>query len=296
MYFIIIWALLYKYSTTGVHKPIAPPPVPFELRLAQAIRNNMTKPVVLNDILGEGAGAWDSEPRYDETTPVNCLIWLQQILAEAYSPIATERALVMDQLRYYGGVVSFATRKHYTEHWLHLEPGPFTRVAPERCGKSKIFSVNLDPEKFLRSKQYSCPLFQQKKISFDISYSRAEELEKCLPDLDTSRYYVLFAVPTKKYRETYLVESGPMGLVHAMLLRPGDSLQKSIVYHASTSAGSVLAEQSSVFFERMKKLHLGYVIYGLTSDWDAKNDNIAISHPGYVDELVSLARCERSLK
>src|SRR5690242_18002575 len=99
-------------------------------RFAAAIDNTRNMPVLREDMLGEGEGAWDPDPRYPTET-VNCLIWLQLIISEIYgweNDLQT-KIQIMDQIRYFAGRPAYGLRKsHFIDHWLLLEPEPLVRI------------------------------------------------------------------------------------------------------------------------------------------------------------------------
>jgi hypothetical protein len=77
-------------------------------RFRIAIANTRHMKVVREDVLGEGAGAWDSDPRYP-TNDVNCIVWLQLLISEVYGHGASleEKTRIMDRVRYYKGCVAY---------------------------------------------------------------------------------------------------------------------------------------------------------------------------------------------
>ena len=106
--------------------------VEFNLRLEKAIAQSKDNiRIELQDMRGEGEGAWDSDPRVPTNT-LNCMTWLQWVLALAYMPETPQLAL--DAIRYYNSEPYFATRKHYIDRWLMLEPGPLQPIAQSLNG------------------------------------------------------------------------------------------------------------------------------------------------------------------
>ncbi|MBY0472279.1 DUF1460 domain-containing protein [bacterium] len=242
-------------------------------RMYRAIREHFNHKVVYEGILGEGQGAWDFAPRYP-TDRVNCIIWLTLVLAEAYSNTAAEKIGILDRLRYFDDVVSFGTRKHFVDHWLKIDPAPLLEMGLDKytrlLGRKK---VKLDYGHFLKSHRYTCHLYKQEVDEFEIEYADPKgilEVAQKLPE----GYYLFFGVATTKYLERYGKESGPMGLVHGMILElfgepGGRSNEQMFVYHASTSAGKVMHENLDKYVTRMtENLHAGYVLYDLNPEWD----------------------------
>lgn len=265
-------------------------------RLAEAIATTIERRVVLEDILGEGKGAWDAEPRYPAAT-VNCIVWLQLLLAEVYGKGLTDKTPVMDKIRYFGGQVGFSTRKHYTDHWLSIEPQPFKRVDVSACGEKARHSVDLDFKTFLKSNKFSCPLYKMEASHLEFDYIKRDSLSDCARKLPAG-YYVLFAVPTEKFLARSMKQTGPMGLVHAMVLRLREhdatkgprSLESTLVYHASTAASQVQVEPLSQYLGKSKKIHRGYVVYELDPAWDYTKP---VSLDAHALELLS---CEKALE
>ncbi|MEW6055459.1 MAG: N-acetylmuramoyl-L-alanine amidase-like domain-containing protein, partial [Bdellovibrionota bacterium] len=236
-----------------------------ESRYVEAIAKSMHYEVTLEDVLGEGVGGWDADPRHPKDT-VNCMIWLQLVLAEIYGANPAEKALVLDKIRYYFGRPAFSLRKHYIDHWLSVEPEPLRKVNLNKCGFPYYQHVTLDIDAFLKHRKFSCPLYEMDENKFELQYVNAEGVLRCQKTLPRG-HYILFAVPSEQYAQLYLRETGPMGLVHAMILRISTN-QEPLIYHASTSAKKVLEEPLPVFLERMKNLHRGYVFYQLDPDWN----------------------------
>lgn len=263
-------------------------------RMAEAVATTIERRVVLEDVLGEGPGAWDAEPRYP-TNKVNCLIWLQLLAAEVYGKGLPDKTPVMDKIRYFGGQVSFGTRKHYTDHWLSLESAPFKKVDLSSCGTKARHHVALDFEIFRKTKSYSCPLYKMDQAAQDFEYVTRESIGDCAQKLK-SGYYVMFAVPTEKFLKHSLKQTGPMGLVHAMVLKlrdaPGGgtrSLDSTLIYHASTAASQVQVEPLAQYLKKSTTIHRGYVVYELDPAWDYSKP---VTLEAQAAEILS---CERKL-
>ena len=71
----------------------------FAQRVRQALERTRGVKVVYQDILGEGPGAWDPDPRYPSDT-VNCITWLQLLMAEVYGNSPQEKETILDRVRY----------------------------------------------------------------------------------------------------------------------------------------------------------------------------------------------------
>jgi len=259
-------------------------------RLAQAIQATMSSKVVYEDVQGEGPGYWDPGLRYPQGT-VNCIIWITQVLAEAYGHGRTDKTSVLDRLRYYGGHVSFGTRKHYLAQSMAIEPEPLRRVSLKECAPEQVLPVDLQYDRFLQVNAYGCPLYRKSASHFEVPYVDPKGLLKCAPKLKPG-YYVMFGVATDKYNEIYGKESGPLGLVHGMFLEISQApTENSIkVYHASTAAKRVKNERLNAYVAKMtQSLHRGYALYELDPAWDP--DQTQRPDP----ETLKIQACEREL-
>ena len=100
--------------------------------ISSSILNAQSFEVSIEDALGEGAGCFDSDSRYEPLT-VNCQTWLQWVLADAYSR-GNEYYFRrnMDALRYYEEI-SFAHRKHFIDRWILYAPEPLDVLEPIEC-------------------------------------------------------------------------------------------------------------------------------------------------------------------
>jgi len=257
----------------------APAPVPWTWQeLTARTRAAMTKlekvRVVYRDILGEGATGWDNDPRYP-TSEVNCVVWLRQVITETYGDNDRARQQAMDRIRYYDGQVGFSLRKHYGARWMALDPAPLVRKDLSHCVPDAHFDVTLELDHFRASHEYSCPLYRDEQRSFRIDYTPSASLVQCAQDFD-SGYYFLFGVPSQGYIDKYGSKSGPMGLVHGMVLEvrdplPGSASRNSeqlLLHHGTFALAKVIVENLDSFVERMNRsLHAGYVVYTLDPSW-----------------------------
>jgi hypothetical protein len=264
-------------------------------RFAEAIRATLDVKVVYEDVLGEGTNGWDSNPRYPHKI-VNCLVWLQLVISEIYGKGLSDRTVVMDRLRYYGGHVGFSSRKHYLDQWLAFDPKPLVRIDPKSCGVSTARKlIRLNPQVLLADRNFPCMLYKMEDVDFYLDYLNKEALLQCTKTLP-SGYYIMFAVASDLYLELYPA-SGPMGLVHAIVLQL-DPLSKGAVerspedariYHASTKAGGVRSVGLRNYLEGNQPIHLGYVIYELDPTW-----NFRAPTP-MTDEIRQLLECEAQI-
>ena len=92
-----------------------------------ALKEMSGKKVAYSTSLGEGEGAFDPSSRYIGDT-VNCMTWMQGVIASAYGETEQQRMQYLDSLRYYGDTISFGTRKHYVDRWLALESEPLITI------------------------------------------------------------------------------------------------------------------------------------------------------------------------
>lgn len=263
----------------------APAPTVLEDQVLRAIGANTGWKVEYTDALGDGDAAWDRGPLFP-TTSVNCETWLQTVLADAYSVTGSSRQSVMNLLRYYGGVQSFATRKHYPLHAVTHDPGPLKAIAVDACAPSSE-TVTLGFETFKKSAGFACPLFRETATPETFSYVPREGIANCLNSrLSTSGPLVVYAVPTARYLEKYGKTTGPMGLVHGLLLTRGD--RGWTVHHASITSHKVEAALLEDYVKANSSLHKGYALYELDPNWSAT------SAPE-IPEAKALATCEETL-
>jgi hypothetical protein len=262
-------------------------------RLSQIIPTSKRYRVVYEDVLGEGLHAWHPAPRYP-TSSVNCLVWLQLIIAEVYGVGLKNKLPIMDKLRYFGGNVGFSLRKHYVEHWLAIEPDPLKRVTAKHLGATHNYVSTIEPWVFLAHKRFPFPLYQMQRTVFDVEYYEGAQIIQGAMTLP-SGYYIMFAVPTDSYLNLYAKRSGPMGLVHGFLVEllgeydNGRPLDKARVHHASIVAKAVLEEPLMAFLERSRTIHLGYVLYELDPTW--RYDYVSPSN----EEISKLQELESQL-
>lgn len=261
-------------------------------RIGWAIAATSDSKVVYKDVLGEGPGHWDPDPRYP-SGEVNCIIWITEVISETYGWGFSDKTAIMDRLRYYGGQIGFGLRKHYLTHWLALEPEPLKRVDLSSCAKGASEKVRIDYGRFLTFHDYPCGLYGMDRASFDVEYVTSKELEVCLDSLPDG-YYFMFGAATDEFVRKYGRSSGPIGLVHGVILKlerdSGTSGKvRTVIFHASTVAQKVMEERLDRYAERMKSLHKGYAVYELDPEWDftrlVKADSAA----------QSILRCEQGI-
>jgi len=243
-------------------------------RFGQALERNRALPVVYEDILGEGEGGWDPDPRYPSGS-VNCITWLYLLMAETYSDQPAERERIMDRIRYFDGHVGFGFRKHFTDQWMAIDPEPLSRVDLARCAKTESQKVVLEPQRFAANVSYSCPLYHKDRTSFEIEHVNGHGLIKCAGTLRPG-YYIVFPLASKKYLDKYGTKSGPMAQVHAVILQvpPGDKKIDAPdfkIYHASIAKGRVMESTLESYTFDMAQLFRGYAVYELDPDWDWKS-------------------------
>jgi len=263
-------------------------------RFGQALERNIALPVVYQDVLGEGPGSWDPDPRYPAGS-VNCITWLYLLLGETYADQPADRKRIMDRIRYFDGHVGFGFRKHFTDQWMGLDPEPLSKVDLSRCADVKVHHVVLDPQKFAANIGYSCPLYHKDKRTFDINHVNGHGLLKCAGTW-RSGYYIVFPLASKKYLDRYGTKSGPMAQVHAVIVRvpPSDSKKSNAadfkIYHASIGKGHVVETDLESYLFNMSELFRGYAVYQLDPNWNWK------SVRPLDDEGKALQACESKLE
>ncbi len=271
----------------------------FNKRVEAALESTRPIKVVYQDVLGEGPGSWDPDPRYPDGQ-VNCLTWLQLVLAETYGHNPQEKLQVMDRLRYFDGHPGFGFRKHFIDQWTALDPQPLRPVDFGFCPSSAVqpFHLSLDPAFFAQKINYQCPLYHQDRRAVDLQLVPGQGLAQCAGLLPEG-YYVMFPVASDRYLKKYGAFSGPMAQVHAVLLAvkappgvPPESRDAAEfkVYHASISSGKVIETELGSYVLHMWNLYRGYVLYSLAPDWDWQ------ARPPMDDEGKRVAACEARLK
>lgn len=260
-------------------------------KFAQAIRESNRMKVVYKDVLGEGAGGWDTDPLYpDQTT--NCILWLDTLVAEVYGSTPGERTQIMNRLRYYGGKIGFGMRKHYSDQWTNFEPGPFVPVIPNRCeDRLKSKWIELDPSAFLDHVGYSCPLFRMKETRQQVRFLETPDFVDCAPNLEPG-YYVIMGVASPTYLSRYGSTSGPMGYVHSFVLDIRGS-KEQILHNASILSGKVQHMRFASFIRRSKRFYEGFVAFRLDPQWDWRSP-VSIEHR-FQPEMEEVLQCEAAL-
>lgn len=292
---LLLCAFVVLFSPKRVHRGIqstGKAPVDFGViamnqKVSESLRRNFDLKVVYQDILGEGRDGWDLDPLYPDQV-VNCIVWIRKVVAEAIGETGIEKRRVMDELRYYYGQRGFSLRKHFTARWMKLDPGPFQRVDRNCVYSKKRFELDLD--RFTESLQYGCDLYEEDENRFLIQYLNPKNFLNCAADLNTG-WYFLFGVPSEKYNKIFGKKSGPMALVHGMILE-ADLENRLWIYHASTDSGKVEKEPLQNYVDRMAyRRHIGYQIYSLDPYWQPKK-----RLPSSVkDQVRELLACEREL-
>ena len=260
-------------------------------RISESVQDSLVLQVEYSDLLGEGPGSWDPDPR----TPagqVNCLTWLQYILASAYARKPEDLMPALDSIRYHEGIVSFAYRKHFVDRWTSLSTGPLRAVDIQECLPDRKQHVKLDLNRFKKSTGYLCSLYAENQRTFDIDFLSIDRLNSCTKSL-VPGHYVMFGIASEKYLKRYGRLSGPMAQVHAFLLQiAGDRSKQPVVFHASVSKGMVIRETLSQMIDNQSGLHLGYSLYRLDATWAYKPGPIGTRG----DDAAAILTCEKGLK
>ncbi len=230
--------------------------------------------------LGEGEGFWDSASREVAGT-VNCMTWLQWVLARAYAPSEDELGVYLDAIRYFEGTVSFANRKHYIDRWMVLEPAPLQKLQLASCEADSSADVQLEIERFRSNHSYSCNLYREEVDLVKVDFLTPERMNNCVNSLPDG-YYVVFFIGNEKYMKRW-GKHGMMGQVHSMILeKKGDAH----IHHASVDFGKVVSEDWEDLEERLRNVSKGYTIYALDPNWRPS------THPSPNNEYLT---CEQNL-
>ena len=256
----------------------------FSTRMGKAIsQSQQDMRIELSDMLGEGESAWDSDPRYP-TESLNCMTWLQWVLAMAYSP--NDLSVGLDSIRYYQSEPYFTTRKHYIDRWVMLEPGPLLSVA-ETLEGHKRKTIQLDLSKLKSERQYTCELYAPFQSEVTFSYLSSEDFLNVYSTLKAD-WYVVFPVAKPAYYTVLYPSSGPMGQVHSMVLDL--RVQTPKLWHASIDYGRVVHETPEQFAHRMRDLIEGFTVYALNPNWTPQKQTTAM-----LPSTAQSIECEKAL-
>jgi hypothetical protein len=226
--------------------------------------------VSVADSLGEGAGCFDSDSRYEPAT-VNCQIWLQWILARSYSDgdkKQFERNL--DALRYYE-TISFAQRKHFVDRWVLYDPDPLVSLNNPMCQSDLSQVLTLQLSRFRNKHHYATELFEETATGTEqhvVHYLSEDQATKCLFALDEG-WYVGFFVANDDWIERWS-SIGELGLVHAMIIERRENTVW--VHHVSMDAQAVVAESWNDFQQRLQVVAKGYRFFALDPNWKVETD------------------------
>lgn len=267
--------------------PVLPVRRAFADRIREAMAARRSESVEYVDVLGEGTGAWDSAPREVRDGRTNCLVWVQTVLADAYGQgDAARRSRFLDALRYYGASPAFGMRKHYADQWVASEPGPLRPIQEGRCAGTASVSLRLTPRVLARRNGYGCPLYREEQRRIEVSYLPTDAAMACAPRLGAG-VHVGMAVATPRYLQRFGSASGPMGLVHALLVEV-DAEGRATVHHASITAGAVLSESFAAYADRTRSVYRGFAFFSLDPDWEP-------APPRFDAEAERVLACERDL-
>ena len=219
--------------------------------------------VVYTDPLGEGSGI-DPDPRVPGTE-VDCMTWVQWVLALATGPEASAPQR-LDALRYYGGQVGFRTRKHYLDRWLAWEPGPLAALDLSAHPARQTHAVDIEPVLLRAARGERCPLWKEESRTFQATHLPADDLLADAASWEPG-WYVLTGVATDKYLGLYGQEVGTMGQVHLFLLdatvggRADRSPEDWTLWHASTMRGLVFEDRLGRLLGNTRTIYRGFVPY-----------------------------------
>ena len=239
---------------------------------SSALKEISTKKVEYSSSLGEGEGAFDSRPRA-VTDEINCMTWMQAVIASAYGKTPDMSQSYLDSLRYYGDTISFGSRKHYIDRWLALEPAPLMPINSSDCKADVIGSVTLDLIRFKKNHNYQGELFSEDRFVFSLDFLSPEKTTSCLQALPEG-YYALFFVANEDYLRHW-GKHGSMGQVHSIIVEKNEEIR---IHHASSDFGKVVVEDWASFNQRILVVTQGYTIFSFDPNWTPKpNMNFSTS-------------------
>jgi len=271
------------------HKVRATVPESLQNRLKAALSTSMHVSLTKEDVLGEGEGSWDSHPRYPSGT-LNCMTWLQWVIAKTYSKDEDETKAALDRLRYYRGQVAWGTRKHFIDHWISVEAAPLRQLDLSACDGFLEKTIHLDFNLFKSSHRYGCRLYREDVNVIQVKYIVADSFRKCC-DLLRDGHYIVFPVAGANYMKNTVRFTGPMGLVHSLMLRVTRDTARSklTIINPSTDAGKVIEKDINEYLKGSRSLFDGYTLFTLDQIWDF---NASVPEDDATKQIIA---CEREL-
>ena len=234
--------------------------------MQEALEVFQQKKVDYSSHLGEGEGHFDSASRAIDSN-INCMTWLQGVLAYAYGTNEEQRQAYLDSIRYYDSTISFGTRKHYVDRWLYLEPHPLIPYRSTSCAPDQSSVLSLDRKRFAENNGYTGSFYQENQFNIPVEYHSTESMNTCLRDLEEG-YYVLFFLANDAYLQIW-GKHGAMGQVHSLIVERNTGIQ---IHHASMDYGKVVTEEWSVLRDRLSVVSKGYTLYRLDPLWVPKKE------------------------
>ena len=237
-------------------------------RIKSAIQATQHLIVDASDPMGEGSGYFDSDPR-SVGDRVDCMTWVQWVLALAYAGENADPQPWLDAIRYYGSSIGFDTRKHYVDRWLTLEPGPLIPIPSHRLTVESE-GIQLTLQAFQDHKQYPCELYQSEMNHIRLDVIPQDQLSKTIDDL-TPGFYILFGIATDHYLSMYGAQSGPMAQVHPAIL---EKTQHEVwIHHASTALERIATVKPDEWLHANRRLHRASTLYSIDPSWTLPEDN-----------------------
>ena len=264
--------------------------------LRKEIYKTVGAKAIYSDMLGEGEGHFDSGPRYLPNI-YNCTTWFQSVIARAYALKNPQWSTlqIMDELRYYGGVINFSTRKHFQDHWLKYDSGPMEEVVDLPC-TYQAYTVTLNFEKLKQHYQFNCPLYGEKENNIQDLFIPSDEFKSCLNKIPPN-LYIVFPIAGPIYQQKFgdgLSMAKVHGFILDVTLKKGKRTNK--VTHASITAGKVLTGDAETYLKPLSKnFYWGYTIYKFNPTWSP-----AVNAKKWGNEIKQLQEnygpCENKLK
>ena len=240
----------------------------FSQRMKTAIQSSQNLRVDATDPMGEGNGFFDSDPRIVDDT-VDCMTWVQWVLALAYAGPNENPQPWLDAIRYYGSNIGFDTRKHYVDRWLTLEPGPLLPIQSEGLAVESE-RIQLALQKFQQQHQYPCELYQSELDHIRLDVIPQHHLLDTIHNLAPG-FYILFGIATDHYLSMYGAQSGPMAQVHPAIL---EKTQHEVwIHHASTALERIATVRPNEWLQANRRLHRASTIYSIDPSWTLPEDN-----------------------
>ena len=141
------------------------------------------------------------------TTHVNCMIWLQWVLARYY--VYQEYGIDVDSIDTKQGNISmksgiskkpytFGNRIHYVDRWIFV--GQNHLIPNASCQRSKVKSISLPLSDFFKTKGWDGDIYVPEANTIIFPYSTNIEFLDCVNHRLVDGFYLVFPVANAEYK------------------------------------------------------------------------------------------------